>query len=408
MAVENLLRQRALRTRSPVNRSRGLFSLGTKVRLARSLITKDQPVYVQFYVTARCNLACEQCNIIYANSDVAEISTEGIEKIAENLARVGVSIVLLTGGEPFVRKDLPQIVAAFARRQIHVRIQTNGLATEQALRDCIDAGARDISVSLDSICDGTQDQINGAFPGSWQRAIDKISLINRTFPDQAFAALGCVLAPRNLEHIPDLVRFATRIGWYVSLVPAHTTTLDRPLNFRSFDPECRFAPAQFARVRDVLDQLRTMRNQGYLLYDSDIYLEDIYRLVTGAPVQWRDRNQGVCDSPNLYFAIMPNGYMSVCCDWRLRTPVSVAADDFPERFTSDALRTEAHDIARACSGCLYGSYPEMTITARHLRPFFDRLMLFNRPTNRRLPPLTTEQMLDIAQEIRATNPALYS
>ena len=90
-----------------------MFSLKSNATLARSSLIQDRPVYVQFYITARCNLTCQQCNIIYSNSDVRECSIYEIEKIAENFAKMGVAIVLLTGGEPFVRKDLPEIIKAF-------------------------------------------------------------------------------------------------------------------------------------------------------------------------------------------------------------------------------------------------------------------------------------------------------
>lgn len=383
------------------------FSFKTKARLARSLLTKDQPVYVQFYVTARCNLACEQCNIIYANSDVSEISLEGVKKIAENLEKIGVSIVLLTGGEPFIRKDLPEIVREFASRGIHVRIQTNGLASESALTAARDAGAHDISISLDSIHPGVQDQINGEMEGSWERAINTFSTVNRLFPEDSFAAMGCVMAPRNLEYIPDLIRFATSIGWYVSLVPAHTTSQHRPMNFRSFDGTCHFDPKLYPRVRQILNQVRQMREEGYLLYDSDEYLEDMYRLITGEMVQWRRRNAGVCDSPNLYFAITPNGNMAVCCDWRLNSPVSTASPDFPEIYLQKELRSEVHAIAKACTGCLYGSFPEMTITSRFFKPFVKRFFFFNSQKKHLLKKLSKEEMLAAAKKIRDENPKLY-
>src|SRR4029078_10327835 len=104
-----------------------MFNIWTKTRLARSLLLKNHPIYVQYYVTARCNLACEQCNIIYANADVREATTDEARRSAENLGRIGVGVVLLTGGEPFARKDLPEIVDAFSKAGIHVRLQTNGL-----------------------------------------------------------------------------------------------------------------------------------------------------------------------------------------------------------------------------------------------------------------------------------------
>ena len=87
-----------------------MFSNLSKNSLAKAVITKNQPIYVQFYITARCNLTCQQCNIIYANSDMRECTISEIEKIADNLAEMGVAIVLLTGGEPFIRRDLPEII----------------------------------------------------------------------------------------------------------------------------------------------------------------------------------------------------------------------------------------------------------------------------------------------------------
>ena len=69
----------------------GIFEGGT-LKLARSLLTKNRPAYVQFYVTARCNLTCQQCNIIYANADQAEATTDECELIAQNLNLIGTSV----------------------------------------------------------------------------------------------------------------------------------------------------------------------------------------------------------------------------------------------------------------------------------------------------------------------------
>lgn len=384
-----------------------LFPWRTKLRLARSLLTKDHPVYVQFYVTARCNLDCEQCNIIYANSDATEVSLDGVKRIADNLEKIGVSIVLLTGGEPFVRRDLPEIVRELSSRGMHVRIQTNGLAREESVRACVEAGANDISISLDSIHPGLQDTINGGYNGSWARAVQAFAMVNRIFPADSFAAMGCVLAPRNIEYVPDVVRFATEIGWFVSLVPAHTTPQHLPQNFRSFDQTCRFDPSLYPAVRRLIDRIREMRNDGYLLYDSDEYLEDMYRLIRNERVEWRDRNGGVCDSPNLYFAIQPNGHMAVCCDYRLPSPVSTMAPEFPERFFSEELRRSVYSVASACGGCLYGSFPEMTITSRFLGPMLKRALFFNASQPSRLKRFSADEMFAIAARLRSERPDLY-
>ena len=62
------------------------FNAEQKLRLARSLLTKTSPAYVQFYLTARCDLACEQCNIIYADADAQEMTLEQIRQMAYNLS----------------------------------------------------------------------------------------------------------------------------------------------------------------------------------------------------------------------------------------------------------------------------------------------------------------------------------
>ena len=198
-------------------------------------------------------------------------------------------------------------------------------------------------------------------------------------------------------------RFATEIGWWVSLVPAHTAAREHPHGFRTFDPALAFPVELHRRVDEVLDEVEKLRGEGCHVYDSDAYLADMRRFVRGEPVRWRDRNSGVCDSPNLYFAILPDGRMAVCCDFRLERELSVAAPDFPERYLSDELRGEVHDIAATCSGCLFGSFPEITISARHLQPLVKRALFFGRPQpSRRLVPVTEGSLRDLAARIRAS------
>jgi MoaA/NifB/PqqE/SkfB family radical SAM enzyme len=380
----------------------GGFFEGGLLKLAVSAATKDAPAYVQFYVTARCNLTCEQCNVIYANADQEECTTDQARRIAENLARIGTSVVLLTGGEPFVRRDICDIAAAMIANDIHPRIQTNGLASKAKLEEIVRIGAHDISISLDTVVPTVQDAINGGFDRSWERAIATIASVNEVFPAESFCALGCVLAPRNLDHIAGVIRFATEIGWWVSLVPAHQTPVTEPRSFSTFDPALKFRPEQHARVREVLDEVKRLREAGFNVYDSDEYLDDIFRFVVGEPVQWRRRNGGLCDSPNLYFAIQPNGEMAVCCDYRLPESYPVYAPEFAEWYRTRRLRDQATAITARCSGCMYGSFPEISISARYFTPMLRRARLFVLDgAKRRLKPYTKAQMVEIAHQIAA-------
>lgn len=377
----------------------GFFEGGIS-KLALSTLTKDYPAYVQFYVTARCNLTCEQCNIIYANADQEECTTDQAGKIAENLAAIGTSVVLLTGGEPFVRKDIVMIAKAMMDNGIHPRLQTNGLASRKQLEEMVKIGAHDISISLDSVVPSLQDEINGGFDSSWERAINTVSLVNDIFPQNSFSVFGCVLAPKNIEQITSVIKFATAIGWWISLVPAHQTDKTSPRSFSTFDTNLCFRPEQYVRVKEVLEEVKTLRNQGYNVYDSDEYLDDIYRFITRQPILWRRRNGGLCDSPNLYFAIQPNGDMAVCCDYRLPRSYPVYDAQFPEIYRSELLRGQAEVLTSQCDGCMYGSFPEISISARFFIPMLRRARLFLLDgMDRQLKRLSKTEIIEIANQI---------
>jgi MoaA/NifB/PqqE/SkfB family radical SAM enzyme len=379
-----------------------IFSTSSKKTLTRSALFQDAPVYVQFYITARCNLTCQQCNIRYANADVRECTLEEIKRIADNFAIMGVAMVLLTGGEPFVRADLPEIIREFESRGVHVRMQTNGLASKEAIHKVVEYGGNDISISLDSLHPPTQDKINGGFAKSWHRALETMSYFSQYLPKKnSFASLGCVLQRDNLQDIEDVIRFGTKISWYTSLVPIHISDTFHPLGFRTYDQALRFKQSEFSKVDTVIERVRVMRDEGYLLYDSDQYLDDIKRFVRNEPTTWRGKHNGVCDSPNLYFAILPNGDFAPCCDWRMPQAVHTYARDFPKIYRDSHFRRDVYAITSACKGCMYGSYPEMTISMRFWKAKLQRIKTFVTNSPPKNWPITYDSMVHIAEDILA-------
>lgn len=378
-----------------------MFSTRSKLALARSTLFQDTPVYVQFYITARCNLTCQQCNIIYANSDVREVTLDEIKRIADNFVKMGVAMVLLTGGEPFTRQDLPGIIREFETRGIHVRMQTNGLATDERIHEVVEAGGRDISISLDSLWPGNQDDINGGFSKSWHDALRAMSSFTKYLPKKgSFASLGCVIQRDSLSDVEDVIRFGTEISWFSSVVPIHITTFDKPMNFRSFDQTQRWKKEELPYVDKLIERIRAMRREGFLLYDSDQYLDDIKRFAAEQATTWRDKNNGVCDSPNLYFAVLPNGDFAPCCDHRISSNIPTYGKDFPEIFRNKTFRDEVFKTTSACSGCMYGSYPEMTISMRYLKAKMERIKTFITSPPEKKWPISYEEMLTIAERIR--------
>ena len=107
-------------------------------------------------VTDRCNFRCQYCmpaeGLPWLNR--AEILTfEEIERAVRLLVGMGITDVRLTGGEPLVRRELPELVAMLSRIEglEDLSLTTNGYLLETMADDLVAAGLRRINVSLDSL-----------------------------------------------------------------------------------------------------------------------------------------------------------------------------------------------------------------------------------------------------------------
>jgi MoaA/NifB/PqqE/SkfB family radical SAM enzyme len=380
-----------------------MFTLRTKISLLKALGSKNLPFYVQFYVSKACYLKCKMCHIVEANADMTPVLLKDIGSLADNLVKIGAGVVLLTGGEPFLRGDIDEIVGSLKSRGLDVRLQTAGLyAAREKIARCFSLGVRDINVSLDSLDENLSDYINGV-GGSWRNAIRTIGYISRVSSARgSLCALGCVLSPYNLGEIEAVLDFATQIGWWLSLVPAHITTTSAAMNFRGCDAYFQFTPEDFPAVRSLIGRLKVMKRQGFNLFDSDRYLDSsVHFIETGKP-DWRHKD--LCDTPNLYFAILPDGRFAPCCDFRLNETIYVYDSDFPKTYRSEAFRQKVRDVARRCPGCQFGSFPEISLSFRHPMAFLERAFLFQKTRTRGIKPFEEEALLKLISSLKEKYP----
>jgi GTP 3',8-cyclase len=107
-------------------------------------------------VTDRCNFRCRYCMPAEGLQWLPkpELLTFGeIHRLVVVMARMGVNEVRLTGGEPLVRRDLPDLIARLAvvRGVDDLSLTTNGVLLDRLARPLADAGLRRLNVSLDSL-----------------------------------------------------------------------------------------------------------------------------------------------------------------------------------------------------------------------------------------------------------------
>ena len=124
--------------------------------------SKDKRPVVVWNVTRRCNLKCVHCYAHAKNTSFDnELSTEQGRQLIDDLADFGSPVMLFSGGEPLVRKDLPQLAAYAVEKGMRAVISTNGtLITPETARNLKKIGLSYIGISLDGM-----EKINDRFRG---------------------------------------------------------------------------------------------------------------------------------------------------------------------------------------------------------------------------------------------------
>src|SRR6059036_3175761 len=107
-------------------------------------------------VTDKCNFRCRYCMPAEGLEWLGReeiLSYEEIARLVRVLAAMGVDEVRLTGGEPLVRRDIPELVRQLAQTPgvADLSLTTNGVLLDRLAGPLVEAGLQRINVSLDSL-----------------------------------------------------------------------------------------------------------------------------------------------------------------------------------------------------------------------------------------------------------------
>ncbi|MFC1646146.1 radical SAM protein [Candidatus Omnitrophota bacterium] len=362
--------------------------------LLKGIITKKSPIYVQFAVTKRCNLNCEMCASSISRKDEKELSLPEIKKLADVLDKLNVGVILLTGGEPFIRNDISEIIRIFSQKGFTVRLQTNGLlATEGKIREVYQADMKEITISLDFLDPEKQDAVTGQ-NGSWHKIIESIARFSQILPKKnTLLGINVVVSRQNLKELPDIIKFITKIGFYASLIPIHIShDNNEEFIIRKRAPEFDFNHNDFDEIDQVYEKIIKMKKQGYNIYNSYKFLRQSPAFLKHKKVKWD------CDSPYLYFAISPSGKFFPCVD--LITSYSMIDDNFVDLYNSKEFKSEIDKKVKRCPGCFYACWPEISFLCRDPWVFAERTLLVIKSSFKERKPVTYEQCLKIIEEIK--------
>ncbi len=326
----------------------------------------ERPYVISWNLTYRCNLACEHCYLDAgpaalkerdAFADRSEMTTEECLRVVDEIAAFAPEcLVILTGGEPLLRRDILEIVRHAHGRNLWAVVGTNGVkVTENLARLLQEAGARGFSLSLDALDPDRHDafrRVKGAFANTVEgaRILDTVG-----FPFIVQTTVG----KHNADELPALAAFAcdhlkARVWNLYFLVPTGRGEFVSDMSPATYD--------------GILGQLYRIQKDyaGRMLVNAKCaphYVRTLFEKEPASPfLKTYAGGAGGCPAGTHYMGIRPNGDVTPCpylpvFGGSLKTSGLREIWDESDLFVKIRERTGlggrcgACELNRACGGC---------------------------------------------------------
>ena len=298
------------------------------------------------FVTSRCNSLCRTCFYFDKLNSTDDLTTPQIERISATAPPF--RKLWLSGGEPFLREDLAEIVAMFVRRNgvRNVNLPTNGLLpekifriTDRMLELCPDV-AIDLNFSLDGLAN-THDSIRGV-PNNFVRTLATIKEAERRYAGLRRLRRN-VLTVITRENYDEIVALGLPDPTLKQLSREGVAALHR----RLMPFHRHYAGKLFAHLPPGVRHFAKMYYLGNLRFHFDLHEQCLE-----SPRKW----PMPCTAGETSIVIDHNGRFRAC---EMRGIVGNLADfdfDIRRALESAAMRAEVHDIPQANCWCTHSCF----------------------------------------------------
>jgi radical SAM protein with 4Fe4S-binding SPASM domain len=334
-----------------------LEEITSNVDILRLAVADAQPfipLYVKIKLNYACNLRCEMCKHWRLKRE-DPLPAAYFHSLIDDLAQLGCRKIHLSGGEPLLRSEMPELVAHASQLGMRVTLTTNGTLVDKALaKQLVQAGLRGVSVSIDSPVRKVHDHIRGV-PGAWKKSLRAVQFFRRyTHKGKLTIRVNTVVSRLNYDSLVGLPDLLKRVGADALHLIAVDDHCGEYLSLRWADLEAyntRIAPT--LAERGLAFGLIADEAQAYPFGRSEKQI----RHARHGEYAFGWYRQHPCYAPWTHSLVDFNGNVFVCCMMRDQmTPLgNLTQTTFGEIWSSAAyqsVRQQMHPPALdACRRC---------------------------------------------------------
>lgn len=296
------------------------------------------PSLISWNLTKKCNLRCPHCYLEAGKKAEYELSTEECFALVDEMKQLGTEMLILTGGEPLLRKDIFDIAQHASEQGIWVVMGTNGvLVTEKTVQKMIECGVKGVAISLDSIEAGKHNQFRGG-PNSWEYSVRALKICRAAGLQ---VLVQTTVMESNYEEIPQLIEFTRELGaWSFNLYFLVQTGRGQQMN----DLSPQRTHAMLENLAELQDRCRPMLVRSKC---APQFKQIAYQMGKGG------LESGGCMAGVEYCRITPEGNVTPC------PYMTVVAGNVLERSFTDIWHTspvfrelrDLHQLKGRCGRC---------------------------------------------------------
>lgn len=300
--------------------------------------------FVQWHLTERCNLRCSHCYQSGRGTDelsfdeIKEVTAEVsdmLEAWSEMYEMAFSPSFNITGGEPFLRKDLFDILDHLGGRGFDLYLLTNGtLVDRERAARLATAGVKGVQVSIEGP-EEIHDEIRGK--GSFASSLRGILFL---LDEGMMVTLNATLSEINVDHLPEMVSLASSIG-------------AQRLGFSRLVPSGRGVGLiekmiEGAKVKKIYEEIFSMKAENLRIVTGD----PVASQMTAEPEEG-DRGEipsGGCAAGVSGLTLLPDGTITPCR--RLPIPIgNVRRDSLREVWAASEVLEVLRDRRRYSGKC---------------------------------------------------------
>jgi radical SAM protein with 4Fe4S-binding SPASM domain len=183
--------------------------------------TLRAPVSVVWSLSYGCNLRCIHCYQNASRPSSDELRIDQQLSIVDQLAQAGVSMIVLSGGEPLTNPNLGRLIERIRSYEIAISIDSNGILLDRDIVETLrKSGVTSVELSVDSVNPESHDRFRG-LDGAFKKTVEALEICSEA---GMFTTIATTATALNYEDSSELISLASNHGAdriiFFDLIPA--------------------------------------------------------------------------------------------------------------------------------------------------------------------------------------------